>query len=162
MRGGQWSSWCLSPGTVVAPPVPAWLHSSAPTTSGRWNTSANEWMNKWINNHRLFMVSHLVRVQTAYKDIRVCSFHHTHTRHVVHLQHALFDKEYWLQARRVVDIHHVLLSYKVCCWAAKCIVELQDVLPWPECMLLTSKVCCLPARCVVTDMACCSPARCVV
>ena len=42
------------------------------------------------------MVSHLVRVQTAYKDIRVCSFHHTHThtRHVVHLQHALFDKEY--------------------------------------------------------------------
>ena len=25
------------------------------------------------------MAPHLVRVHTAYKDIRICSFHHTHT-----------------------------------------------------------------------------------
>ena len=31
------------------------------------------------NINRLFMVPHLVRVQSAYKDVKVHSFHHTHT-----------------------------------------------------------------------------------
>ena len=30
------------------------------------------------NNNRLFMAPHLIRAQSAYKDIRVHSFHHTH------------------------------------------------------------------------------------
>ena len=48
----------------------------------------------WIpfnNNNRLFMAPHLVRAQSAYKHIRIHSFHHTHTltcmrtpRHTTH------------------------------------------------------------------------------
>ena len=31
------------------------------------------------HNNRLFLVPHLVRAQSDYKDVRICSFHHTHT-----------------------------------------------------------------------------------
>ena len=34
---------------------------------------------KYNNNNKLFMAPHLVRAQNIYKDIRICSFHHTHT-----------------------------------------------------------------------------------
>ena len=30
------------------------------------------------------MASHLVRAQRSYKDIRICSVHHTHARMVMH------------------------------------------------------------------------------
>ena len=33
------------------------------------------------NNNRLFMMPHLVRAQSAYKDIRIHPFHHTHTHY---------------------------------------------------------------------------------
>ena len=32
-----------------------------------------------IINNRLFMAPHLIRAQSAFKDIRIHSFHHTHT-----------------------------------------------------------------------------------
>ena len=31
-------------------------------------------------NNRFFMVPHLVKAQSTYKDIRIRSFHHTHTQ----------------------------------------------------------------------------------
>ena len=31
------------------------------------------------NNNRLFMAPHLIRAQSTYKDIRICSLPHTHT-----------------------------------------------------------------------------------
>ena len=31
------------------------------------------------NNNRVFMAPHLIRAQSAYKDIRIHSFHHSHT-----------------------------------------------------------------------------------
>ena len=41
------------------------------------------------NNNRLFMAPHLLRAQSAYKDIRIHSLHYTHTHihthtHVTH------------------------------------------------------------------------------
>ena len=39
------------------------------------------WVSKKIdNNNRLFMAPHLIRTQSTYKDIMICSFHHTHAR----------------------------------------------------------------------------------
>ena len=31
------------------------------------------------NNNRLLLVSHLIRAWSAYKDIQICSFYHSHT-----------------------------------------------------------------------------------
>ena len=31
------------------------------------------------DNNRLFMAPHLIRAQSTYKDIMICSIHHTHT-----------------------------------------------------------------------------------
>ena len=39
------------------------------------------------NNNRLFIVPHLIRAQSAYSVIRICSFYHTHT-HVHACKHA--------------------------------------------------------------------------
>ena len=41
-------------------------------------------MNWFDGNNRVFMASRLVRAQRAYKDIRICSIHHTHARMVMH------------------------------------------------------------------------------
>ena len=57
-------SWFLFPATVFALSVTFW-----------WS---------FYNNNRLFMVSHLVRAQSTYKDIRVHSFHHRHTHAHTH------------------------------------------------------------------------------
>ena len=44
------------------------------------STSAHPGMSEIDNNNnRLFMVPHRIRAWSAYKDIRMCSFHHTHT-----------------------------------------------------------------------------------
>ena len=40
-------------------------------------------------NNRLFMAPHLVRAQSTYKDIRIHSFHHTHTDSHTHNLHSL-------------------------------------------------------------------------
>ena len=36
------------------------------------------------NNNRLFIVPHLIRAQSAYSVIRICSFYHTHTHTHAH------------------------------------------------------------------------------
>ena len=33
------------------------------------------------NNNKLFMVPHLIRAQSTYRDIRKYSFYHTHTHY---------------------------------------------------------------------------------
>ena len=40
------------------------------------------------NNNRLFMVPHLVRAPSAYKDIKIHSFYHTHTARHTQAAHA--------------------------------------------------------------------------
>ena len=47
-------------------------------TTAMWATEATYY------NNRLFMVPHLVSAQSAYRDIRICSFHHTHTHTHTH------------------------------------------------------------------------------
>ena len=47
-------------------------------TTAMWATEAT------YNNNRLFMVPHLVSAQSAYRDIKICSFHHTHTHTHTH------------------------------------------------------------------------------
>ena len=50
-----------------------------------WNHwSAVDWMPKTVNNNGLYMAPHLVRAQSAYKDIRIHSFHHSHTHTHIH------------------------------------------------------------------------------
>ena len=135
------------------------------------------------------MMSHLVRVQTAYKDIRVCSFHHTHThtpyththrcnmhrltKSVCYKQGALLTYMCHWVTKHVAEQQSVLLSYKVyyadlnaCCSPARCVVYLQGMLlpTWhvvhQQGVFFTDTGSCLPARHVITDMECWLPARC--
>ena len=48
-------------------------------------------MQNCVNNNRLLMMPQLVRAQSAYKDIRICSFHHTHTHTHTHYKYM----HYW-------------------------------------------------------------------
>ena len=54
---------------------------------------ATYWQRTFNNNIRLFMVPHLVRAQSAYKDIGIYSFHHTHT-HTLQI-HALLVMDWY-------------------------------------------------------------------
>ena len=45
------------------------------------------------NNNRLFMVPHLIRAQSTYKDIRIHSFHHTGKCNIYHFFYCLQPEE---------------------------------------------------------------------
>ena len=49
----------------------------------------------FYNNNGLFMAPHLVRAQSAYKDIRIHSFHHTHRHTRTHAHTHYKYLHYW-------------------------------------------------------------------
>ena len=90
-----------------------------------------------IYNNRLFIALHLMRAQSAYKDIRIHSFHHTHTHiqlphhprctcahsqtHIPKYTHTHHMHTYthilvlilWRQERAILQLSHQVFYFKI-------------------------------------------------
>ena len=76
---------CCSGGLTPTCPTPKRSHPSCMPWNWWVTLACCKYTFDNNNNNRLFMAPHLVRAQSAYKDIRICSFHHTHIHACMHI-----------------------------------------------------------------------------